>query len=83
MTPALTDGEPQNRAVVIGAALLKGINPAGSMKRLDRLGVTQAINRSLKHQPEVPTIYRALVQVVIQNRLRFQPLPIYQLGPWD
>ena len=51
MTPALTDGEPQNRAVVIGAALLKGINPAGSMKLLDRLDVTQTINRSLTHQP--------------------------------
>ncbi len=69
------NGEPEYQTAVIGAAsLVKGI--------LDGLGVAQTIDRFLKHQPEVPTTYGALAQVIIVNRMSFQPQPLYQLGPW-
>ena len=68
-------GSPEYQTAVVGAAsLVKGI--------LDRLGVAQTIDRFLNHQPEVPTTYGALAQVIIVNRMSFQPQPLYQLAPW-
>ena len=73
--PEVINGEPEYQTAVIGAAsLVKGV--------LDQLGVAQTIDRFLKHQPEVPTTYGALAQVIIVNRISFQPQPLYQLGPW-
>lgn len=61
--------------VVVGAAyLVKGI--------LDRLGVVKAIDAALAHQPEVGTTYGALAQVLITNRLTFDPVPLYELSRW-
>ena len=66
---------PEYQTAVIGAAsLVKGI--------LDRLGVAQTIDRYLRHQPEVPTTYGTLAQVIIVNRMSFQPQPLYQLASW-
>jgi hypothetical protein len=72
--PEVINGEPEYQTAVIGAApLVKGV--------LDQLGVAQTIDGFLKHQPEVPTTYGALAQVIIVNRMSFQPQPLYQLGP--
>ncbi len=73
--PKKRNPSPEYQTAVVGAAyLVKGI--------LDRLGVAQTIDRYLKHQPEVPTTYGTLAQVIIVNRMSLQPEPLYQLGPW-
>lgn len=60
---------------VIGAGyLVKGL--------LTRLGVVAAIDRALAHQPVVGTTYGTLAQVVIVNRMAFDPQPVSRLAPW-
>ena len=61
--------------VIVGAAyLVKGL--------LHRLRVKEIIDQVLPYQPDIPTTYGALAQIVIANRMTFQPAPLYKLGPW-
>src|ERR687885_243695 len=63
------------QTLVVGAApLLKHL--------LDRLGVAQAIDTALRYQPDIPTTYGTLAQVIIVNRMTFQPQPLYALADW-
>jgi len=63
------------QTVVVGAApLLKSL--------LTRLGVVEAIDRALQYQPDVATTYGTLAQVIIVNRMTFQPQPLYGLADW-
>src|ERR687885_163830 len=63
------------QTMVVGAAPL--------VKRLlDCLGVPQAIDRALCYQPDIPTTYGALAQVIIVNRMTFQPQPLYGVAAW-
>jgi len=67
--------EVEYRTAQIGAALLvKGI--------LNRLGVVQAIDQVLKHQPEIGASYGTLAQAVIVNRMSLDPQPLYLLPEW-
>src|SRR5438093_4005558 len=60
---------------IVGAGyLVKGI--------LDRLGVAAAIDAALAHQPAIGTTYGTLAQVIIVNRMAFDPQPVYRLAPW-
>src|SRR5919199_31250 len=72
----LTQPQPvEYQTMVVGAApLLKHL--------LDRLGVAQAIDTALRYQPDMPTTYGSLAQVIIVNRLTFQPQPLYALADW-
>ena len=36
----------------------------------------------MEHQPEIGASYGTLAQVVIINRLSFDPQPLYTLGEW-
>jgi transposase len=61
--------------VVTGAGyLVKGI--------LDRLGFVLAIDEAIQFQPDIATTYGALAQVVVTNRMTFQPVPLYHLAEW-
>jgi len=61
--------------VVVGAAyLVKNI--------LRKLGFVSAIDDVLTHQPEVETTYGNLAQVIVANRLAFQPSPLYTVSDW-
>src|SRR5215207_5776874 len=63
------------QTVVVGAAPL--------LKRLlTRLGVAEAIDRALPFQPDIATTYGALAQVIIVNRMTFQPTPLYGIAEW-
>jgi transposase len=63
------------QTLVVGAApLLKGL--------LSRLGVAEAIDSALQFQPDVATTYGALAQVIIVNRMTFQPQPLYGMAEW-
>ena len=67
--------EVEYRTVQIGTALLvKGI--------LNRLGVVQAIDQALKHQPEIAASYGTLAQALIINRMSLDPQPLYLLPGW-
>ena len=67
--------EVEYRTVKIGTALLvKGI--------LNRLGVVQAIDQALKHQPEIAASYGRLVQALIINWMSLDPQPLYLLPRW-
>jgi len=67
--------ENEYRTVQIGAGVLvKGI--------LNRLGVVRAIDQALKYQPEIAASYGTLAQVVIINRMSFDPRPLYLLPGW-
>ena len=70
--------EPQPveyQTMVVGAAPL--------LKRLlDRLGVAEAIDQALRYQPDIPTTYGTLAQVIIVNRLTLPPQPLYALAAW-
>jgi hypothetical protein len=70
--------EPQPveyQTMVVGAApLVKGL--------LERLGVAQAIDDALSYQPDIPTTYGSLAQVIILNRMTFQPRPLYGSADW-
>ncbi len=63
------------QTMVVGAApLLKQL--------LDRLGVAEAIDHALRAQPDIATTYGTLAQVIIVNRMTFQPQPLYALAEW-
>jgi hypothetical protein len=47
---------------------------------LKRLGIVEAIDSVMEHQPEIGASYGTLAQVVIINRLSFDPQPLYTLG---
>ena len=49
---------------------------------LRRLDVVGTIDRALSSQPDLPVTYGTLAQVLIVNRMSFDPQPLYQLGPW-
>ena len=49
---------------------------------LDRLGIVKAIDSVMEHQPEIGATYGTLAQVVIINRLSFDPQPLYALREW-
>jgi transposase len=49
------------------------------LRRLDLVGT---IDRALASQPDLPVTYGTLAQVLIVNRMSFDPQPLYQLGPW-
>jgi transposase len=72
----LVETQPvEYQTVVVGAApLLKGW--------LTRLGVAEAIDSALPFQPDVATTYGALAQVIIVNRMTFQPCPLYGIAEW-
>src|SRR5439155_18358699 len=60
---------------VVGAGyLVKGI--------LDRLGVAAAIDAAQTHQPTVGATYGTLAQVLIVNRMAFDPQPLSHLASW-
>jgi len=61
--------------VVVGAAyLVKNI-----LRKLDFVSV---IDDVLTHQPEIEATYGQLAQVMVANRLAFQPVPLYGLADW-
>lgn len=61
--------------VQIGSALLaRGL--------LKELGVVNAIDSSIDSQPEIGATYGHLLQVIIMNRLTFDPQPLYRIGHW-
>jgi transposase len=61
--------------IVVGAAyLVKGI--------LQRLGFVEIVDERLQSQPVVETTYGNLAQVIVANRLTFQPVPLYHLSAW-
>ena len=63
------------QTVVVGAAyLIQGI--------LRRLDFVSAIDDELEHQPEIETTYGTLAQVMVANRLTFQPSPLYDMAGW-
>src|SRR5215212_5248946 len=72
----LTQTQPvEYQTLVVGAApLLKHL--------LDRLGVAEAIDSALRYQPDIATTYGTLAQVIIVNRMTFQPQPLYALAAW-
>lgn len=49
---------------------------------LRRLDVVDTIDRALSSQPDLPVTYGTLAQMLIVNRMSFDPQPLYQLGPW-
>lgn len=63
------------RTLQIGAAeLVKGI--------LNRLGVMKAIDDVLEYQPEIESTYGELAQVIVINRMSFDPKPLYEIAEW-
>jgi transposase len=61
--------------VVVGAAyLVKNI--------LKKIGFVSAIDDVLPHQPEIEATYGQLAQVIVANRLAFQPVPLYGMVDW-
>jgi transposase len=71
--PAKTSVEYET--IVVGAAyLVKGI--------LQRLGFVSVVDEALKFQPDIAATYGTLAQVIVVNRLTFQPVPLYHLGDW-
>src|SRR5713226_3284253 len=49
---------------------------------LQRLEIVPIIDRVLRFQPEVPTTYGTLAQVIVINRMSLDPRPLYELGEW-
>ena len=49
---------------------------------LARLGVAEAIDGALRHQPTIGSSYGTLAQVLIVNRMTFDPQPVYHLAVW-
>ena len=72
----LVETQPvEYQTMVVGAApLLKGL--------LTRLGVAEAIDGALQVQPDIATTYGALAQVILVNRMTFQPCPLYGIAEW-
>jgi transposase len=68
-------GTTEYETVVVGAAyLVKNI--------LRKLDFVLAIDDVLTHQPEIGASYGQLAQVIVANRLTFQPVPLYGMGEW-
>lgn len=66
---------PDYETVVVGAAyLVKNI--------LRKLGFVAVIDEVLTHQPEIGATYGQLAQVLVANRLAFQPVPLYEMADW-
>lgn len=72
--PTKTDAIEYETVVVGAAYLVKNI--------LHKLGFVQIIDEVMTHQPEIDTTYGQLAQVIVANRLAFQPVPIYGLADW-
>lgn len=72
--PAKKDTTEYETVVVGAAYLVKNI--------LSKLGFVAAIDNVLTHQPEIGTTYGQLAQVMVVNRLAFQPVPLYELADW-
>jgi transposase len=72
--PAKTDVVEYETVVVGAAYLVKGI--------LQRLGFVSVVDEALKFQPDIAATYGILAQVIVVNRLTFQPVPLYHLGDW-
>ena len=49
---------------------------------LQQLGVAEVIDSVLKHQPQIGATYGTLAQVIIINRMSFDPQPLYHLSRW-
>jgi transposase len=49
---------------------------------LKRLGIAEIIDSFLKHQPDIGASYGTLAQVIIINRLSFDPQPPYTIKEW-
>ncbi len=61
--------------VVAGAGyLVKGI--------LARLGFVSAVDDAVQSQLDVATTYGVLAQVIVTNRMTFEPVPLYHLRDW-
>ncbi|MGB9872306.1 MAG: IS1634 family transposase [Anaerolineae bacterium] len=61
--------------IIVGAAyLVKGI--------LQRLGFVSIVDEALQSQPVIETTYGNLAQIMVANRLAFQPVPLYHLSAW-
>ena len=72
--PAKTDTVEYETVVVGAAYLVKNI--------LRKLGFVSTIDEVLTHQPEIGATYGQLAQVIVTNRLAFQPVPMYELADW-
>ena len=73
--PAETNFTEEYQTAVVGAGyLVKSI--------LRRLDLVEVIDDTLKHQPEIEATYGTLAQVIIINRMSFQPQPLYHLSDW-
>jgi transposase len=74
-TQTTTQPEVEYETYQIGAAyIVKDL--------LKRLGIAEVIDSVMEHQPEIGASYGSLAQVVIINRLSFDPQPLYLLGEW-
>ena len=69
-----TEASEYQTVMVGGAYLVKSL--------LQRLGVVEAIDQALTHQPEIEASYGQLAQVLITNRLTFTPEPLVHLAEW-
>jgi len=49
---------------------------------LQRLEIVPILDGELHHQPNVPTTYGTLAQVILVNRLSLDPQPLYALAQW-
>jgi len=72
--PAKTESIEYQTTIVGAAYLVKGI--------LTRLRFVSVMDEALQSQPDIETTYGALAQVIIANRLTFQPTPLYKLAEW-
>ena len=72
--PAKTKSIEYQTTIVGAAYLVKGI--------LTRLRFVSVIDEVLRSQPDIETTYGALAQVIVANRLTFQPVPLYKLADW-
>jgi len=72
--PAKTESIEYQTTIVGAAYLVKGI--------LTRLRFVSVIDEALRSQPDIEATYGALSQVIIANRLTFQPMPLYKLAEW-
>ena len=72
--PAKTNTTEYETVVVGAAYLVKNI--------LRKLDFVEAVNEALRHQPLIGTTYGELAQVIVANRLAFEPVPLYEMGTW-
>jgi transposase len=71
----MSETKVEYETIQIGSAfLVRGL--------LKELGVVNAIDSAINAQPEIAVTYGHLLQVIIVNRLTFNPQPLYRLGPW-